>query len=89
LKFELTKSDPDPSGFAPSNATWEAKSVPGDHQNELARNSDRALHIERRAKRRKIPHSAVERASTADLNAASLQDPLALCAATFVHIRLR
>ena len=87
--YELPEPDSYPPGFPPGDATGAAKPVPGDHQDELARNSDRTLDIECRAKLREISHGAVDRAATVNLNAASLQDPLTLCAATFVHSSLR
>src|SRR4029079_5798262 len=65
------------------HATGEAKSVARYGQYELVWNSDLALHIERRARMRWISHGAIDCAASADLNAAGLQDPLALCAATF------
>ena len=84
-RCRLTEPDPYPSAFAPGHATGEAKSVARYGPYELVWNSDLALHIERRARMRWISHGAIDCAASADLNAAGLQDPLALCAATFVH----
>jgi hypothetical protein len=87
--MQLTEPDSYASGFAPGYPTGQAKLVARYGQDKLVGNSDRTFHIERRAKLREISHGAVDRAATVNLNAASLQDPLALCAATFVHSLLR